>query len=318
VSYPGDEGPGTGKRVVLVAGDEEYRSEEALPMLGKLLSQHHGFDCTVLFSTNPETGEIDPDEQTNIPGLEAVDEADVLVLFLRFRELPDEQMAHIVRHVEAGKPVIGIRTATHAFDYKRNPESPYAHWSWRNRDWKDGFGRQVLGETWVNHHGHHGVESTRGLVEAGMESHPILRGFTGVWGPTDVYGVRDLPEDASVLLRGQVLSGMTPDSPPVEGSKNEPMMPLVWTREIARGGEGGEEGATATPQRVVCSTIGASQDFASEGLRRVLVNSVYWCAGLEDAIPAESDVRTIGEYAPTPFGFGRATMGVRASDHALR
>ena len=117
VVYEGDAGPGKGKHIVLVSGDEEYRSEEALPQLGKILARHHGFKCTVLFAIDPETGTIDP-TASNIPGLEALDSADLMVIFTRFRDLPDEQMKHIVDYLDAGKPVVGIRTATHAFNIK--------------------------------------------------------------------------------------------------------------------------------------------------------------------------------------------------------
>ncbi len=310
VVYPGGEGPGSGSHIVLIAGDEEYRSEEALPMLGKILSVRHGFKCTVLFSTNPETGEIDPNEQTHIAGLEALDSADLAIVLLRFRELPDEAMSHFVEFVEAGKPIIGLRTATHAFDYKRNKTSPYARYHWRRgEDWPGGFGKQILGETWVAHHGRHGSQATRGVVEPGSEEHPILRGVEDVFGPTDVYTVGALPDDATLLLRGAVLDGMGTDAKPVDSPKNDPMIPLVWTRVIER-----EEGA---PQRIVCSTIGASQDFLSDGLRRVIVNASYWCLGMEKQIPAASDVDIVGTYKPTPFGFGKATMGVLPAAHAL-
>jgi hypothetical protein len=94
IVYSGGEGPGKGKHIVLVAGDEEYRSEEALPQLGKILAQHHGFKCTVLFPIGDD-GTIDPNA-SNIPGLEALDSADLLVIFTRFRDLPDEQMQHLV------------------------------------------------------------------------------------------------------------------------------------------------------------------------------------------------------------------------------
>src|SRR6187401_2657904 len=70
VRYEGKEGPGKGKHIVFISGDEEYRSEESLPMMAKILSQRHGFTCTVLFSIDPVTGEIDPKKQTNIPGME--------------------------------------------------------------------------------------------------------------------------------------------------------------------------------------------------------------------------------------------------------
>lgn len=309
VAYPGGDGPGAGRKVVLVAGDEEYRSEEAMPMLGKLLSVRHGFECVVLFSIDAETGAIDPEEQTNIPGLEALDDADLMVIATRFRELPDGQMKHIVDYVESGRPIVGLRTATHAFSYQRNPDSPYAHWSFRSESWPGGFGQQVLGDTWINHHGRHGQESTRGVVAPGAAGHPILRGVDDVWGPTDVYGLRNLGDDANVLLLGAVLAGMSPDDPPVEGPKNDPMVPLAWTRSYT--------GAAGKTARVFTTTMGASTDFESEGLRRLLVNAVYWGLGMEDRIPERSDARVVGAYEPTDFGFGSHAVGVMPSAHAL-
>src|SRR3989475_10227882 len=91
VVFDGSDGPGKGKHIVLVSGDEEYRSEEALPQLGKILAKHHGFKCTVLFAIDPKDRTINPNI-SNIPGLEALKSADLLIVFLRFRHLPDEQM----------------------------------------------------------------------------------------------------------------------------------------------------------------------------------------------------------------------------------
>jgi len=96
VFYKGGSGPGHGHRIVFLTGDEEYRSEEGLPMLAKILAVRHGFDCTVLFSIDPATGDIDPNCQTNLPGIEALDTADLCVMLLRFREWPDERMKHFV------------------------------------------------------------------------------------------------------------------------------------------------------------------------------------------------------------------------------
>src|SRR2546422_625204 len=114
----GREGRGKGKHVVLISGDEEYRSEETLPQLAKILATHHGFKCTVLFAIDPKDGTVNPNQSDNIPGLEALKTADLLVIFTRFRDLPDEQMKYLVDYVESGRPVIGLRTATHAFDLK--------------------------------------------------------------------------------------------------------------------------------------------------------------------------------------------------------
>ena len=132
VVYQGGEGPGKGKHVVLVSGDEEYRSEEGLPQLGKILAKHHGFKCTVLFAINPSDGSIDPNTATNIPGLEALNSADLMIILTRFRNLPDDQMQHVVNYVESGKPIIGLRTATHAFNLADT--SKFKKYGWTNKE----------------------------------------------------------------------------------------------------------------------------------------------------------------------------------------
>src|SRR4051812_46553473 len=98
VVYEGSQGPGKGKQIVLVAGDEEYRSEEALPQLGKILAKRHGFKCTLLNAIDPQDGTINPNAG-NIPGLEVLKDADLLILFTRFRDLPDEQMKYLADYI---------------------------------------------------------------------------------------------------------------------------------------------------------------------------------------------------------------------------
>lgn len=306
VVYDGYDGPGKGKHIVLISGDEEYRSEEALPMLGKILAVHHGFKCTVLFAINPETGEIDPENQTNIPGLEALETADLMILFTRFRELPDEDMKYIIDYTNSGKPVIGLRTATHAFNYTRNKDSEYAKYDFRSETLDGGYGKQVLGETWINHHGHHGREATRGLIDGLMKDHPILKGVTDIFGTTDVYGIETLTGDSQTLVHGQVLVGMNPwDAPDPHRS----LMPLAWVKSYT-----GETGNTA---RVFCTTMGASVDFENAGLRRLLVNASYWGLGMEEEIVWNSKVDFVGDYKPTFYGFGTFTRGIKPADHKL-
>src|SRR5438309_4542650 len=144
--FEGKSGPGTGKHIVLLSGDEEYRSEESLPQLARILADRHGFKCTVLFAINPADGTIDPTVKNNLPGAEALDSADVVVMLLRFREWPDEQMKHFVDAYLAGKPIIALRTSTHAFSYGDKSSSPYAKFSWNSKVWPGGFGKQVLDE----------------------------------------------------------------------------------------------------------------------------------------------------------------------------
>ncbi|MGE5609099.1 MAG: hypothetical protein ACM359_07580, partial [Bacillota bacterium] len=205
VVYEGKEGPGKGKHIVLVSGDDEYRSEELMPQLAKILAFQHGFKCTVLFATNPQTGEIDPSTLDNIPGLEQLKTADLMILFLRFRDLPDDQMKYILDYTNSGKPIMALRTATHSFNFAKH--KTYAQWHWQN---KGGYGRAVLGETWVAHYGDHQKESTRGVIAPGMANHPIVRGCEDIWGPSDVYALTTLNGDCQPLILGQVLSGMNP------------------------------------------------------------------------------------------------------------
>jgi type 1 glutamine amidotransferase len=298
LTVEGGDGPGKGKHVVLISGDEEYRSEETLPQLAKILAKHHGFTCTVLFAIDPKDGTINPNVTDNIPGLEKLKDADLMVIFLRWRTLPDDQMKHIIDYVESGRPVVGLRTATHAF--KPGRKGPYAKYTSDSRvpGYEGGFGRQVLGETWIAHHGAHGREGTRGVVAPGQEDHPILRGIEpgSIFGPTDVYTVRlPLPGDSTPLVLGQVTETLEPDSKPVAGRKNDPMMPVAWTKTYK--GESGKVG------RVFTTTMGASQDFAHEGTRRMIVNGCYWALGLEDQIPPRSNVEIVGEFKPSPFRF---------------
>lgn len=288
-----------GKRIVLVSGDEEYRSEESLPQLAKILSEKHGFECTVLYAIDPKDGTINPNVQTNIPGLEALDNADLMIMLLRFRDLPDEQMKHIVDYVEKGKPVVALRTSTHAFNLKSSPT--YAKWSWNSKEWDGGFGRQVLGETWIRHHGKHGVQSTRGVFAPGAAKHPILKGIRSgeIWGPSDVYAAKlPLPGDSQVLVLGQVLEGMKPADAPVAGAANEPMMPVAWVKTYKGG-------------RIFTTTMGAATDLENEALRRLVINGVYWAMGLEKKIKPKMDVGLVGEYKPSPFKFNGFIPGRR-------
>jgi hypothetical protein len=309
-TYEGKTGPGRGKHIVLLSGDEEYRSEEGLPMLAKILAERHGFKCTVLFAIDPKDGTICPTNVANIPGLEKLGSADLCVMKLRFRELPDAQMKHFVDYVNSGKPIVALRTATHSFNYAKNKQSPYARYSFNSAEWPGGFGQQVLGETWVNHHGDHGKESTRGVPNDAFKTHPILRGVTDTWGPTDVYTVSHLPKDALVLVWGQVLAGMKPTDPPVTGPKNNPMMPVAWIRDYK-----GEQGKTS---KIFTTTMGAAVDLESEGLRRLLVNACYWAVGLENQIPVRASVDYVGDFKPLWFGFGQFKPGIKPADLELR
>jgi type 1 glutamine amidotransferase len=305
IVYPGKAGPGQGKHVVFLSGDEEYRSEEGLPMLAKILSQRHGFKCTVLFALEQD-GTINPDAKASAPGVEALDSADAVVMLLRYRAWPDAQMKHFVEAYRRGVPIIGLRTSTHAFNGLTGEYKEFNH-----------FGKRVLGEHWVSHWGNHKREATRGVIEASAKEDPILRGVSDIFGDSDVYEAYP-PADAKILVRGQVLKGMKPSDGPAEYRKkrasdkqeqpvNEPMMPVVWTR--LHKNEAGKE------NKVLCTTLGAATDLQSEGLRRIVVNGVYWGLGLE--VPARADVSYVDDFKPTMYGFGGYRRGLTPADHAL-
>jgi hypothetical protein len=301
--FEGGAGPGQGKRIVLVAADDEYRSEESIPQLAKILARRHGFRCTVLFAIDKEDGTINPAQRDNIPGLDALDTADLLVLFARFRELPDDQMKHIIDYANSGKPIVALRTSTHPFNYARHKDSPYAKYSYNSKDPRGGFGRLVLGETWVSHYGAHQKESTRGLIARGMEGHPIVRGVTDVWGPSDVYGLTSLNGDCQPLVMGQVLRGMSPSDEP---RPDKELVPVAWIKTYT--------GSSGQPARIFTTTMGHAGDFASAGFRRLLVNACYWCLGLEDRIPPQGDVELVGEYHPSPIGERGHKKGLKPGD----
>ena len=311
VTYPAADGAGNGKHILFVAGEWEYRSEEGLPMLAKILSQRHGFKCTVLFPINKETGEIDPNVKDNVPGLEMLDTADMMVMLVMDLELPDEQMKHIIDFANSGKPVLGFRCSVLAFRYENNRDAKYAKYDFRGTkkngaEIPGGFGMVVFGETWRGHHGHHKVESTRGVINGRHRGHPILQGVgSDIWGPSDVYQIDQLPAGTTVLAYGQVLKGMKPADVP---NYNKPIMPMVWAYERPVGDK---------ISRVVTSTIGASEDLQSEDLRRIVVNSVYWCLDLEKKIPEKSNVDYVGEFTATKFGLDKFKKGVKPADLAL-
>ncbi|MBI5689906.1 MAG: hypothetical protein HZC55_07375 [Verrucomicrobia bacterium] len=309
ITYPAQPGPGAGRHLVFLTGDEEYRGEEGLPMLAKILSQRHGFKCTVLFALDPD-GTINPDNNASVPGAEILQEADGIVMALRFRQWPDSAMRKFAEAVERGVPIVALRTSTHAFRFPANHPGSYKHFN--------DFGRKVLGENWVSHWGANRRGATRGVIEPNRENDPVLRGVTGIFGDSGVYETHPVP-DARILVRGQVLKGMSPSDPPdteqrkvrkadgVEQGINEPMMPVAWMRL--------NHNANGTTNRVFCTTMGAATDLANEGLRRLVVNAVLFAFDVE--IPAQTDVRYVDPYEPSPYAFKGYRRGLTPADHAL-
>lgn len=300
--YEGTAGPGRGKHIVFLAGDHEYRSEETLPALARILAKHHGFKCTVLFTVDAATGEISPGS-SHLPGMAALGTADLAVVYLRFQDFPAEQMKHFVAYLDRGGPIVGLRTSTHAF---RIPAGgPYSRYSWdyKGDDYSLGFGHQVLGQTWVGHYGRNHRQSTRIDIVPSKRNHPILRGVENAW--VRAGGYVGKPTDGEVLTMAQPLEGMTPDSP---ADATKPPMPAEWTRSY--------KGASGKVGRVFTTLYGASEDILNDGYRRMLVNACFWAMGMEQAITANLPVAFVGPYHPATFRNGGHRQGVKPSELA--
>ena len=303
LDYSGKEGPGKGKHIVLIAAEQEYRSEQALPMLARILSEKHGFDCTVLFSVNDQ-GQVDPTlpaplkedaPQTHhrIPGLEKLQTADCLIWMSRFMQLPDDQLKHFHEYFDSGKPLIALRTANHGF---------WGPTKYRVND-KQVSLRDLLGGTFMGHHGGWHREATRGIPVADQQAHPILRGVSDIFGTSDVYRCHNekfpFPEDCQALVLGQPLVSLEPDAEP--NATKEPL-PIAWTKTWT-----GNEGKAS---RIFHFTMGSAEDFANAGVRRLTINAVYWGLEMESAISRDASVDIVGEYQPLKAGFNYEKLGV--------
>jgi hypothetical protein len=302
LTYKGGEGPGRGLHIMLISAEQEYRSEQSMPMLASILSARHGFDCTVLFSLN-EKGEVDPTQKIrwqdkevmhSIPGLEHLEKADLVILFTRLITLPDEQIQHVITYLDSGKPIIGIRTANHGF----LENFPYVKDSRKVR-----FGDDVLGGSFRGHHGNWHADSTRGIFVESMKDHAILVGVKDIWGPSDVYRTypegQSLPEGCQALVYGQPLLGRKPTD---EANPKKVPLPIAWTKSWT--------GTTGKTARVFHVTMGSAKDYESPGLRRLTINAVYWGLGIENRIQATSSVEYVGDYQPLASGFNYEKLKV--------
>lgn len=305
VVWRGASGIGKGKHIVFVAGDHEYRGEETLPALARILARRHGFKCTFLVTTNKGSGEIEPGS-SNITGLEALKTADLMVVFLRFQHFADDQMQHIEDYLNSGKPVLGLRTSTHAFQGLKGKWAKYNEGFKGDDDsWRFGFGERILGEHWVGHFGRNHRQSSNLVLEAEQLEHPVLRGVSNAHAMCGGYVGH--PTDGITLARGQILDGMTSDSPPSTQKRQQVRHSVAWVRTYQQGNP---------RSRVFTTTHGASEDIVNEGFRRMLINAHLWCLGMEADIRPDLAIDFVGPYHPTTFNFGGYRRGVKPRDIA--
>lgn len=304
VVYEGDSGPGKGKHILFIASDHEYRGEETCPAIARILAKRYGFKCTVLFGQT-EDGVIKPGSSI-IPGIEAIDDADMLFLFLRFVRPEDAWMEKFEGYLKRGGPVLGLRTTTHAFN---GLKGNYAYHNFNNggEDFVGGFGRQILGETWnprlgAGHYGRNHKYATAMHVVPAQHEHPVMRGVKDMHAMAGAYSARPMP-NSTILATNRVLESMEVGAKPL--ADKEPQ-PAAWVRTYQF--KGGKEG------RAFCSTQGASEDILSEGVRRMIINATLWCMQMEDHIKADADVSFVGPYNPSTFSFKPSITDAKPGD----
>ena len=235
-SRPAD--PDKSPHIVLLAGEPEYHSDRTLEGLARELTARYGLRTTLLKYKNDK----------DFPGLEKLREADLVVFYLRFLTLPDEQMAHIRAYLDSGRPVVAIRTSTHAF-----------------LNWKD-FAPQVLGTPWWQfHYGHSSSSDVRIIPE--RAKHPILRGVDESFHVRSwLYYVHPLHPKAVPLMVG---TSVKPEREnPVEN-------PVAWTFEHKGG-------------RVFYTSMGHPEDFELKPFRTLLINGIFWALDREPPATAPS------------------------------
>ena len=228
-------------RAVFLVAEKIYDTRSTLPVLARELFEGRlGFQTTVLHAA---------DGVHEIKGMAAaVAAADLIVVSVRRRALPEKDLAALRRHLESGKPLIGLRTASHAFDARGS--GPKGHVEWPR------FDAEVLGG---NYHGHHPSGPATTVVSTGSK-HPILAGITGPFTSQGaLYQASPLARGTTALLAGSI-----------PGQKPEP---IAWTH-------------TYKGARVFYTSLGHKQDFASSQFIQLMENAVRWVTEMKVAASA--------------------------------
>ena len=279
--------------VVFVTGDEEYRSEESMRMLADLTARELGARVRVCYAVD-STGIIDPNRNDHIEGLAALDSADLMVLFTRWRNLPRSESDYLTRYADSGKPLVGFRTTTHAFKILEDSSRHHL-----NDDWPT----EVFGQQWIVHHGHFddgAYPLTRVAINPENAGHPILTGVDTFSAYSWLYHVDggawtlNAPADTRLLtghsLRSKQAAAGKLDEYPLT-------QPLAWTKT--------HTGASGQPARVFFTTLGHPYDFKNPNMRRLALNGIYWALDRTDAIADIGSVTPVRAYEPNNSGFGQ-------------
>lgn len=308
--YEGEEGIGKGKHIVFLANDHEYRSEQSCPLMAKILAKHHGFRCTVLFGLNEE-GEIQPGAKS-VPGLEALEDADLLFFFARFMNLPDQQVDLLANYFERGGPAVALRTSTHCFNGQEGKWSKF-NYNYNGEDYPGGLGKQVFGNTWKKEtgQGHYGGNHSQGSRITATEDekgHIVLSGVGEIHAYSGAYE-SPVPENATSFLNVQVLETFEPSD---QINEKKPLKTAGWGLESYTAPSGEKKDS-----RTVYVSFGASEDLLDEDARRFLTNASLWAMKMDEQITPTLEVGIVGKYNPSPYSTGSLFFeGVKPADLA--
>lgn len=291
------------QKVVFLCGDDEYRSEESMPMLAKMIKRDYGFETVVGFSVD-EKGHINPNVQSSITMTEELADADLLVMFLRYRKPSEKAFANILNYFHSGKPIVAFRTSTHAFRFE--PERGRYEWGWQN-DPKQIHSlaggdhmRELVGQKWLTHHGHFddGKKPLTSITIKGENScHPILRGIETFETYSWLYHVEGggdtVGGEPSFLLEGTSLKSKhkqkgNADRYPTTG-------PVAWTKT--------HPDQYKKKGRIFTTTLGHPYDFKLAPMRRLAIQGILWALDKDELIPKKGvNTKIVGTYEPNNSG----------------
>ena len=259
-----------------------------MPMLAGILQRELEAEITLCYPLD-SAGFIDPNRLDNIEGLSALDSADLMVFFTRFRALPSQQLQHIVNYAESGKPMVGFRTATHAFRYPDSSAQAYLNAAWPAK---------VFGQQWITHHGHFedGKIPLTAVRPDTTRNHPILQGIQPFQAYSWLYhvdgGEWELQGDSDPLVFGHALrsnheANNRLDQFPLDN-------PVAWTKTYT--------GTSGKASRIFFTTLGHPYDWRNPNMRRLALNGIYWA--LDRPVSDSLDVAYAAPYLPNNSGFG--------------
>lgn len=238
------------KHITIVVGTKHYSPAKSMPGLKKELEKF-GFKVTLL------SPDWDPEkDKRGIPGLEVLADSDLAVFFTRWLQLDEEQLNHVMSYVKAGKPVVGLRTSGHGFNYpKENPNSSL----------NVGFGRDILGSPYLIHLS----GRTELQVIEDEKDHPILTGISGTWTSPGTLYLSKIEEGVKPLVSGTGNSKRTGSVTNMFGTHElQKTMTdnVAWTWTNKHGG------------KTFYTSLGHTGDFAQANSMRLIVNGIHWAA----------------------------------------